>query len=323
MSGDQPKEGLFQRFRRGLARTREGLLGPLVQMTLGRKRVDAELLENLEEVLIGADLGVSLTTRLVSGIEEAQRAGKLREAEEVRAYLEKALREALLAKQGDSPPGGLEADPQSAQPWVILVVGVNGTGKTTSVGKLAHRFRSEGKEVLLAAADTFRAAAVEQLDIWRKRAGVGIVKGAAGADPSAVVFDAAQAALSRQTGILLIDTAGRLHTRVNLMDELKKVRRTVGRVIEGAPHEVLLVLDATTGQNAIPQARQFQEGVGVTGVILTKLDGTAKGGIVVSIADDLGIPIRYVGLGEGIEDLQPFDAEAFVQALFEEEPHTN
>jgi fused signal recognition particle receptor len=318
VSGDQPKEGLFQRFRRGLARTREGLLGSLVQMTVGRKRVDAELLENLEEVLIGADLGVSLTTRLVSGIEEAQRTGKLREAEEVRSYLEKALHEALLAKQGDSPPGGPESDPQRARPWVILVVGVNGTGKTTSVGKLAHRYRSEGKQVLLAAADTFRAAAVEQLDIWRERAGVDIVKGAARADPSAVVFDAAQAALSRRCDVLLADTAGRLHTRVNLMDELKKVRRTVGRVIEGAPHEVLLVLDATTGQNAIPQARQFQEGVGVTGVILTKLDGTAKGGIVVSIADELGIPIRYVGLGEGIEDLQPFDAEAFVQALFEE-----
>ncbi|MFQ5913051.1 MAG: signal recognition particle-docking protein FtsY [Nitrospinota bacterium] len=313
MGVERPKRGLFQAFRRGLARTRQALLEPLVQLTIGRKRLDAELLESLEEVLIGADLGVGLTTRLIGRIEDARRAGELREAEEVRPFLEGTLQRLLFDKQPASP-----VEAQTAKPWVILVVGVNGTGKTTSVGKLAHRYRREGKQVLLAAADTFRAAGVEQLDIWRERAGVEIVKGSAGADPSAVVFDAAQAARVRGCDILMADTAGRLHTRRNLMDELKKVGRTVGRVIEGAPHEVLLVLDATTGQNALAQARMFLEEVGVTGVILTKLDGTAKGGIVLGILDELGVPVRYVGLGEGIEDLQPFDPDAFLQALFEE-----
>ncbi|MFQ5694234.1 MAG: signal recognition particle-docking protein FtsY [Nitrospinota bacterium] len=313
MSAEGPKRDLFQRFRRGLARTRRGLLEPLLQMTVGRRRVDAELLEGLEEVLLGADLGVSLTTRLVGRIEEAQRAGELRGAEEVRARLERTLLDLLEEAPGAPPP-----ETPDAKPRVVLVVGVNGTGKTTSVGKLAHRYRTEGKRVLLAAADTFRAAGVEQLDVWRERAGADIVKGAAGSDPSAVVYDAAQAALARGADVLLADTAGRLHTRRNLMDELKKVARTAGRVIDGAPHEVLLVLDATTGQNALPQARMFLEEVGVTGVILTKLDGTPKGGIVLGIADELGIPVRYVGLGEGIDDLQPFAPDVFVRALFEE-----
>ncbi|MBI2881648.1 MAG: signal recognition particle-docking protein FtsY [Candidatus Tectomicrobia bacterium] len=314
MSEERPKRGLLQLFRRGLAKTRQGLLGPLIRMTLGGRRVDADLLESLEEVLIGADLGVSLTTRLIRRMEEAQRAGELHGAGEVRAYLEGTLRALLLERQGGPPA----AETPAPKPRVVLVVGVNGTGKTTSIGKLAHRFRAEGERVLLAAADTFRAAAVEQLDVWRERAGADIVKGAAGADPSAVVFDAAQAALARGCDVLIADTAGRLHTRRNLMDELKKIRRAAGRVIEGAPHEVLLVLDATTGQNALQQARMFLEGVGVTGVILTKLDGTAKGGIVLSIADELGIPIRYVGLGEGIEDLQPFDPDIFVRAILGE-----
>ncbi len=313
MSAEHRKQGLFGLFHRGLAKARQGLLEPLVRVTLGRKRIDSELLEDLEEVLIGADLGVSLTARLIGRIEKAQRGGELREAEEVRAFLKRALGEILLEKQA-APP----VESPASKPRVILVVGVNGTGKTTSVGKLAHRFRSEGKRVLLAAADTFRAAGVEQLEVWRERAGADIVKGSAGADPSAVVFDAAQAALARGSDVLLADTAGRLHTRQNLMDELKKVARTAGRVIEGAPHEVLLVLDATTGQNAISQARVFLEGVGVTGVILTKLDGTARGGIVISIMDELGVPVHWVGLGEGIEDLQPFDPEVFVRALFEE-----
>ncbi len=313
MSAEHRKQGLFGLFHRGLAKARQGLLEPLVRVTLGRKRIDSELLEDLEEVLIGADLGVSLTARLIGRIEEAQRGGELREAEEVRAFLERVLGEILLEKQA-APP----VESPASKPRVILVVGVNGTGKTTSVGKLAHRFRSEGKRVLLAAADTFRAAGVEQLEVWRERAGADIVKGSAGADPSAVVFDAAQAALARGSDVLLADTAGRLHTRQNLMDELKKVVRTAGRVIEGAPHEVLLVLDATTGQNAISQARVFLEEVGVTGVVLTKLDGTARGGIVISIMDELGVPVHWVGLGEGIEDLQPFDPEVFVRALFEE-----
>ncbi len=314
MTDDSPTRGLFGLFSRGLAKARKSLLEPLARIMAGRRRVDASLLEELEELLIGADLGLSLTMALLSRIEEAHRAGELREPGEVRDFLRQALQETLL----QSSSASVERVEGSDGPWVILVVGVNGTGKTTSIGKLAHRYQSDGRKVLLAAGDTFRAAAVEQLDIWRERAGVEIVKGAEGADPSAVIYDAAEAAIARGVDVLIADTAGRLHTRRNLMDELKKVRRTVGRVIEGAPHEVLLVLDATTGQNAIPQAREFLEGVGVTGLILTKLDGTSKGGIVISIAEELGIPVRYVGLGEGMEDLQPFDPEVYIQALFEE-----
>ena len=314
MTDDAPTWGLFGLFSRGLAKTRKSLLEPIARVMAGRRRVDASLLEELEELLIGADLGLSLTTALISRIEGAHRAGALREPEEVRDFLRQALQEILL----QSNSANVERVEESDGPWVILVVGVNGTGKTTSIGKLAHRYQYDGRKVLLAAGDTFRAAAVEQLDIWRERAGVEIVKGVEGADPSAVIYDAADAALARGVDVLIADTAGRLHTRRNLMDELKKVRRTVGRVIEGAPHEVLLVLDATTGQNAIPQAREFIEGVGVTGLILTKLDGTSKGGIVISIAEELGISVRYVGLGEGIEDLQPFDPEVYIQALFEE-----
>ncbi len=314
MTDDSPTRGLFGLFSRGLAKARKSLLEPLARIMTGRRRVDASLLEELEELLIGADLGLSLTMALLSRIEEAHRAGELREPGEVRDFLRQALQETLLQSSSTS----VERVEGSDGPWVILVVGVNGTGKTTSIGKLAHRYQSDGRKVLLAAGDTFRAAAVEQLDIWRERAGVEIVKGAEGADPSAVIYDAAEAAIARGVDVLIADTAGRLHTRRNLMDELKKVRRTVGRVIEGAPHEVLLVLDATTGQNAIPQAREFLEGVGVTGLILTKLDGTSKGGIVISIAEELGISVRYVGLGEGMEDLQPFDPEVYIQALFEE-----
>lgn len=314
MTDDSPTRGLFGLFSRGLAKARKSLLEPLARIMTGRRRVDASLLEELEELLIGADLGLSLTMALLSRIEEAHRAGELREPGEVRDFLRQALQETLL----QSSSASVERVEGSDGPWVILVVGVNGTGKTTSIGKLAHRYQSDGRKVLLAAGDTFRAAAVEQLDIWRERAGVEIVKGAEGADPSAVIYDAAEAAIARGVDVLIADTAGRLHTRRNLMDELKKVRRTVGRVIEGAPHEVLLVLDATTGQNAIPQAREFLEGVGVTGLILTKLDGTSKGGIVISIAEELGISVRYVGLGEGMEDLQPFDPEVYIQALFEE-----
>ena len=316
MSGESQKPGLIRMFRKGLAKTRETFLGSLGRVAAGRGRVGPELLEKLEETLIGADLGVSLTMRLVGCVEEAGRAGELRGegADGVRARVEQAIRELLAGK-----PAAPDAENRMvSKPHVILAVGVNGTGKTTSVGKLAHRHASAGRRVLLAAADTFRAAAVEQLDVWRERAGVDIVKGGAGADPSAVVFDAAQAALARDCDVLIVDTAGRLHTRRNLMDELEKIGRTVGRVIEGAPHEVLLVLDATTGQNAVIQARQFLEGAGVTGLILTKLDGTAKGGIVLSILDDLDLPVLYVGLGEGLEDLQPFDPEVFIEALFEQ-----
>lgn len=315
MTEDSPARGLFGLFQRGLAKSRESWLNPMTRILVGHRRLDTSLIEDLEELLIGADLGFPLTMKLIGRIEEAQKTGVLHEPSEVRDFLRQVLHEVLISSQSRNTEATVERD---AGTRVVLVVGVNGTGKTTSIGKLAHYYQSDGRKVLLAAGDTFRAAAVEQLDVWRKRAGVEIVRGAEGADASAVIFDAAEAAIARNVDVLIADTAGRLHTRQNLMDELKKVVRTFGRVIEGAPHEVLLVLDATAGQNSIPQAKRFLEEVGVTGLILTKLDGTSKGGVVISIVDELGLPVRYAGFGEEINDFQPFDAEVYLQALFEE-----
>ncbi len=315
MTEDSPKRGLFGLFRRGLAKSRENLLAPMARILVGNRRLDASLLEDLEELLIGVDLGFPLTMKMIGRIEDAQKARVLNEPSEVRDFLRQALQEVLISSQSRNEEVIVE---RGSGTQVVLVVGVNGTGKTTSIGKLAHYYQSNGRKVLLAAGDTFRAAAVEQLDVWRKRAGVEIVRGTEGADASAVIFDAAEAAIARNVDFLIADTAGRLHTRQNLMDELKKVVRTLGRVIEGAPHEVLLVLDATAGQNSIPQAKKFLEEIGVTGLILTKLDGTSKGGVVISIVDELGIPVRYAGFGEEISDFQPFDAEVYIQALFEE-----
>jgi fused signal recognition particle receptor len=276
-----------------------------------RERLDAALgrgddarFEALEEALLGADVGVPTTTRLLDGVRERVRGS------DDPAAIRDALRREMLAVLTPGEPAAV-----GAAPWVVLVTGVNGVGKTTTIGKLASHHTSGGKKVLLVAADTFRAAAIEQLGVWAGRTGADIVRHEQGADPSAVVFDGMRAARARGVDVVLVDTAGRLHTRSPLMDELGKVRRTLGREIPGAPHEALLVLDATTGQNALNQARAFTEAAGVTGVVVTKLDGTAKGGVVLAVSQELGIPVRWIGVGEGIDDLRPFDPEEFVDGL--------
>lgn len=300
---------MLQALREGLARTRQAAFGRIAQL-LGATEITPALWEELEAALIQADVGVRVAQELLDRLRERVRREGVTRAEDLRAMLKGELR-ALLK---DPPPLNLGRDPLE----VVLVVGVNGSGKTTTVAKLAHRFRQQGRRVLLAAADTFRAAAGEQLEIWAERAGVPCIGGQPGADPGAVLFDALQAARARGYDLVLADTAGRLHTKYNLMQELQKVRRVATKAVPGAPHEVWLVLDATTGQNALPQAREFHQAVGVTGLILTKLDGTAKGGAVFAIARELGLPVRFVGVGEGLEDLLPFDADAFVEELFED-----
>jgi len=302
--------GLFEKLSQGLSRTAERLAQQF-DAIVGRAEtaaptggVDVETAEALEELLLGADVGVAATARIIEAVTRGPAQGrglKARVVDELRGVFAAAER----------PP----VEP-AVPPRVVLVVGVNGTGKTTTVGKLAHRLRDEGRRPLICAADTFRAAAVDQLQVWATRAGVDMVRAQAGADAAAVVFDALAAAKARQADTVLVDTAGRLHTRVNLMTELEKIRRIAAREVPGAPHEVLLVLDATVGQNGVTQAREFAAVAGVTGVVLTKLDGTAKGGVAVAIAHDLGLPIRYVGVGEGIDDLLPFSADDYVQALF-------
>jgi fused signal recognition particle receptor len=306
----EPGKGLFRRLRERLSRTRETLAGGLDRLFAGRQVVDAALLEELEELLITADLGVETSLYLIRALQEKV---KRRELGEV-ARLKAALQEEMVALlQGPPPPE------KTSHPWVVLLVGVNGVGKTTTIAKLAHQDRLRGLTPLLIAGDTFRAAAVEQLEIWGERVGAAVIKQKTGADPAAVVFDGLAAAQARGVDTVYIDTAGRLHTKVNLMEELKKVHRTAGKKLPGAPHEVLLILDATTGQNALSQARLFHEAVGITGIILTKLDGTAKGGVALAVAHETGIPLRFIGVGEGLEDLRPFDAEAFVAAILGEE----
>lgn len=303
------KTGFFERLKKGLSKTHESLVGRIDTLLLGKKKVDAETLEELEEILVTADIGLSTTVDLVRSLEQRLKRNELQDGDALKA----ALKEEMLVR--------LEAttstlDTQSVSPFVIMVIGVNGVGKTTTIGKLASKFTSEGKKVLLVAADTFRAAAVEQLEIWGQRVGVEVIRHKHGADPAAVVFDGCKAAVARRADILIVDTAGRLHTKINLMEELKKIRRVVGREIPGGPHETLLVLDAATGQNALSQTKIFKEAADVTGIALTKLDGTAKGGIIVAICSEFKIPVRYIGIGEGIDDLREFDPEQFVQALF-------
>jgi fused signal recognition particle receptor len=300
------RRGMFRRLRERLSRTREALSGGLDRLFRGRKVVDAELLEELEELLITADLGVETSLFLIQALEEKLRRRELGDVDILKAALQAEM-VGLLA----SPA----APDRSARPWVVLVVGINGVGKTTTIAKLAHQERRQGRTPILVAADTFRAAAVEQLEIWGERVGAAVVKQKTGADPAAVVFDGLAASLARGADTVYVDTAGRLHTKVNLMEELKKIHRTAAKKIPGAPHEVLLILDATTGQNALNQARLFHEAVGVTGLILTKMDGTAKGGVALAVVHETGIPLKYIGVGEAMEDLRPFDAEAFVEAI--------
>lgn len=304
--------GFFGRIREGLSRTTQQFVERFneavgIDDAAGRhsRPVDVETIEALEEALISADVGVAATGQIVAAVKEKSGRG-----ESLRDLVKHEVRGILDAAERPSPNGHA--------PKVVLVVGVNGTGKTTTVGKLARMLKDAGKQPLICAADTFRAAAVEQLEIWATRAGVDIVRARPGADPAAVVFDAIASGKAKHRDVVLVDTAGRLHTRVNLMAELEKIRRVAAREVEGAPHEVLLVLDATVGQNGIVQAREFTQTAGVTGIVLTKLDGTAKGGVAVAIAHDLKLPIRYVGVGEAIDDLVPFSADEYVDALFEE-----
>jgi len=302
------RKGFFSRLRSGLKKTRDILTTDIDDLFLGKRQIDDDMLEDLEDLLITSDIGVQITMELVEGIRKRARSISGPEA------LKSVMKEEILAMMSDypapTPPAPLP------KPYVVMVLGVNGVGKTTTVGKLAARAASDGKKVVIAASDTFRAAATEQLTIWAERAGADIVSHREGADPAAVAYDGMEAALSRNADMVFIDTAGRLHTKVNLMEELKKIKQTIAKRLPDAPHEVLLVLDATTGQNALSQAAMFNKEIDVSSLALTKLDGTAKGGIVVSICSQLKIPLKYIGVGEQIDDLQEFNPEAFADALF-------
>jgi len=303
-----------ERLEEGLEKTRSSFLGKLTRAVAGKDTVDEEVLDDLEEVLVTSDVGVPTTLEVIRRIEARVARDRYVSTGELQGMIREEIAD-LLLHNAPERPADFDA-PLPNRPHVVMVVGVNGVGKTTSIGKMAHRYRAAGKEVLLGAADTFRAAAIEQLDIWAQRAGVPIIKQHHGADPAAVAFDTVAAAVKRGSDVALIDTAGRLHNKAGLMDELSKVKRVMDRQVAGAPHEVLLVLDGSTGQNALRQAEAFTQSVDVTGLVLTKLDGTAKGGIVIGISHEFGIPVKYIGVGEGIEDLQVFDRAQFVQALF-------
>ena len=300
---------LLEKLKSGVQKTRDGLVSRLEDVISGRKQIDADLLDELEYTLIGADIGVATTNEILDRIRERVDRKLVGDSGELRGLIREYLLEVLQAN--DRPLAYVDQPPA-----VIMLVGVNGAGKTTTIGKLTSHFKGRGHTVLLCAADTFRAAAIEQLEIWGERTNTRVIRQKTGADPSAVMFDALQAAKAAKTDYVIIDTAGRLQTKTNLMAELEKMRRTAARVIPDAPHEVLLVLDATTGQNGLEQARKFTETSGVTGIVLTKLDGTAKGGVIVAIARELSLPIRFIGVGEKIEDLLPFDPEAFIESLF-------
>jgi fused signal recognition particle receptor len=307
---DAPKKpGFFSRLRQGLGRTSDNLVQGMGNLFLGRKEIDAELFEELESRLLMADVGVEATLDIIERLTQRVSRKELTRPEALQGALQEELLELLR-------PCEQPLEIERHQPFVILMVGVNGVGKTTTIGKLAKYYMDQGQTVMLAAGDTFRAAAVEQLQVWGKRNGVPVVAQHTGADSASVIYDAVQAARARQVDVLIADTAGRLHNKDNLMEELKKVVRVMAKLDESAPHEVMLVLDAGTGQNALSQAEHFQQWVGVSGIALTKLDGTAKGGIIFAIAKKLGLPIRFIGVGEAVEDLRPFEAEQFIQALF-------
>jgi fused signal recognition particle receptor len=304
--------GLLDRLKAGIEKTRSGLLDRIEDALAGRKEIDAAVLDEIEETLYTADIGVATTTEIIERLRERVERHLLGDGDELKRLIREHLLEVL---EGAERPMPHVAEP----PAVVMVVGVNGSGKTTTIGKLARRYQVEGRKVLLCAADTFRAAAIEQLEVWGQRTGTEVIRQKPGADPSAVIFDALQAAKARKVDYVIVDTAGRLHTKDNLMAELEKMRRTATRVVPGAPHEVLLVLDATTGQNGLEQARRFTESSGVTGIVLAKLDGTAKGGVVVAITRELNLPIRYIGVGEKADDLLPFDPEQFIASIFEKQ----
>ncbi|MFN5334088.1 MAG: signal recognition particle-docking protein FtsY [Bacteroidota bacterium] len=309
--GKKNQENLDQ----GLEKTKEGFLGKITRAIAGKSTIDAEVLDQLEEALISADVGIDTTVAIIQRIEERVAKDKYINTAELNRILQSEIREMLVRADGNLLANHNIAD-SGKKPYVILIVGVNGVGKTTSIGKLAYQLKQSGKSVMLGAADTFRAAAVDQLTIWSDRIGVPIVKKEMGSDPASVAFDAVNSAVAKDVDVLIIDTAGRLHTKTHLMDELSKIKRVIQKVIPDAPHEVLLVLDGSTGQNAIEQAKQFTAATDVTGMIITKLDGTAKGGVVLAIAHQFKIPVRFIGVGEKMEDLLLFDAEQFVDSLF-------
>ncbi|MGB8656398.1 MAG: signal recognition particle-docking protein FtsY [Candidatus Zixiibacteriota bacterium] len=298
----------LEKLRSGLFKTKESLLGKISQAVGLHKKIDQELLNELEEILIKADVGPSTTAKIIEGLRKEASARKIEDSEKITELLKEQVASILAA--------GTPADDSPASPQVIMMVGVNGTGKTTSIAKLAKDLTDQGRKVMVAACDTFRAAAAEQLSIWAERVGVEIVKSLPNQDPASVAFDAIKSASARGYDVVIADTAGRLHTKVNLMEELKKIKRVMGKALEGAPHEVLLVIDATTGQNGVSQVRMFKDAVGVTGIFLTKLDGTAKGGIMIAIADEFKVPVKYIGLGEKPDDFQKFDPLWFAEALF-------
>ena len=310
----KPEETVLERLKNSVAKTRTELSARVEQLLTGDRPVDPALLAQLEAALLSADIGVSTTKEVLASLRRQVTEQRLTDSAELKRELKNQLMRILTAapvpRNGDSAAG-------AAAPRVIFVVGVNGTGKTTTIGKLANRLRAEGRSVMLCAADTFRAAAIEQLEVWAKRSSVEMIKQKAGSDPAAVVFDGLSAARAKNVDAVIVDTAGRLHTKSNLMAELEKMKRTAAKLVPGAPHDVLLVMDATTGQNGLAQAREFTGHVGVTGIVLTKLDGTAKGGIVIAISCELGLPIRFVGTGEQIDDLVPFDAQTYVNSLFD------
>lgn len=306
----------FTKLKAGLAKTRDSLIGKVEKLVATRSSIDDGLLEQVEEILIAGDVGVDTTLHIIDAMKRRVKEERYTDASALNLLLKDEVQRQFIdgSANGDGTPFVLP----ERKPYVVMVVGINGVGKTTSIGKLAHQFIRAGKSVVIAAADTFRAAANEQLEVWAKRAGADIIQQAQGSDPAAVAFDAVKSASARRADVVIIDTAGRLHTKVNLMEELKKIKRVVQRLDPASPHEVLLVIDASTGQNGVQQAKQFSAAVGVTGIILTKLDGTAKGGIVLAISKELKLPVKYIGVGEQIDDLQPFDKKAFVDALFEQ-----
>lgn len=310
-------EGFIKRFRKAITSTRENIASRLEDVVKGKKQIDAATLEELEEALIGADIGVQTTMEIIENVRKQVDRQALKDTDELKRTIKQQLLDILESAERSRGVASETSVPDDVRPYVMMIVGVNGVGKTTTIGKLAQRIKAEGNEILICAADTFRAAASDQLAIWAERAGVPLIQQKQGTDPAAVLFDALKAAKARNADVLIVDTAGRLHNKANLMAELEKMKRIAGREVPGAPHEVLLVVDAVTGQNGLSQAREFMKAADITGLVLTKLDGTAKGGIAVAIAKELNLPIRYCGIGEKADDLVVFDPQAYVESLFE------